>query len=359
MSESTPLLGLPFILAAQAQKHVTHNEALLGLDALVQLSVLSRVVADPPASPQEGDRYLVAASATGDWAAMEDTIAAFQDGIWRHYSPMPGWRVWIDDESRFLVYDGTQWRRILADADLQNLSLLGINTAADATNKLAVKSDAVLFDNAGADAQVKVNKAAAGDTASHLFQTGYSGRAEFGLTGDDDFHAKVSPDGATWYDGLVIDKNTGIVTFPNGIVGESGTFTPTAAFSVNGDFSPTYNAQIGRYRRYGDLVFFWCYLNIDTNAYTTPSGQFRLGGLPFTAIALATSTWMSVGPVWTRNVTFNSATNAFTGVVTGGTTYMELGISTNNAVSTRAGTLQVIASKADMGFWFAGAYLKA
>ncbi|MBI2720353.1 MAG: DUF2793 domain-containing protein [Rhizobiales bacterium] len=84
MSE-TPLLGLPLIEAAQAQKHVTHNEALLQLDAAVHLSVVNRTSVAPPASPAEGDRYLVAASATGAWAGNSGKIAAWQAGAW-HYS---------------------------------------------------------------------------------------------------------------------------------------------------------------------------------------------------------------------------------------------------------------------------------
>ena len=62
----TPLLALPLLEASQAQKHVTHNEALLLLDAMVHLAAISRALAAPPASPGDGDRYLVAASATGD-----------------------------------------------------------------------------------------------------------------------------------------------------------------------------------------------------------------------------------------------------------------------------------------------------
>jgi hypothetical protein len=60
MSDATTHLLLPYILAAQAQKHVTHNEALRILDGLVQLSVLDRDLAAPPASPADGDRYIVA-----------------------------------------------------------------------------------------------------------------------------------------------------------------------------------------------------------------------------------------------------------------------------------------------------------
>ena len=54
--DSTPNLDLPYIAAAQAQKHVTHNEAIRALDAIVQLAVLDRDLAAPPASPGDGDR---------------------------------------------------------------------------------------------------------------------------------------------------------------------------------------------------------------------------------------------------------------------------------------------------------------
>ncbi|WP_444430004.1 DUF2793 domain-containing protein [Rhodobacter capsulatus] len=75
MADQTPLLGLPLILPSQAQKHVTHNEALSLLDAIVQLAVLDRVRTAPPASPQTGDRHIVAPRAkrrpgpgrTGRW----------------------------------------------------------------------------------------------------------------------------------------------------------------------------------------------------------------------------------------------------------------------------------------------------
>ena len=60
--DETSNLLLPYILAAQAQKHVTHNEALRKLDALVQISVVDRDLAAPPASPAEGARYIIAAS---------------------------------------------------------------------------------------------------------------------------------------------------------------------------------------------------------------------------------------------------------------------------------------------------------
>ena len=90
---------------------------------------------------------------------------------------------------------------------------LGLGGAtADATNRLSINAPASLFNHAGAGHQVKVNKAAGTDTGSFLFQTGFSGRAEFGLTGSDDFQIKVSGDGATWFNALAIEAASGRTT---------------------------------------------------------------------------------------------------------------------------------------------------
>ena len=93
--------------------------------------------------------------------------------------------------------------------------LVGVNATADAANRLAVASPASLFSHEGSDHRLKVNKATEADTASVLFQTGFSGRAEFGLAGDDDWHVKVSADGSDWHEAIVVDRATGAVSFPN------------------------------------------------------------------------------------------------------------------------------------------------
>jgi hypothetical protein len=80
MSDATTHLLLPFILAAQAQKHVTHNEALRLLGAMVQLAVLDRTRTTPPASPADGDRHIVASGASGVWAGWDLNIAYWVDG---------------------------------------------------------------------------------------------------------------------------------------------------------------------------------------------------------------------------------------------------------------------------------------
>jgi Carbohydrate esterase, sialic acid-specific acetylesterase len=117
-----------------------------------------------------------------------------------------GWLAWVADEDTIYAFDGSAWAA--------SIKLLGINATPDSTNRLAVKSPASLFDNVGNGHQQKINKAAAGDTASTLYQTGYSGRAEYGLTGDDNFHVKVSPDGSSWKAAVVVDRSSGDVAFP-------------------------------------------------------------------------------------------------------------------------------------------------
>jgi Protein of unknown function (DUF2793) len=205
---NTANLALPLLAAGQAQKHVTHNDALLTIDSLLHLSVLSRILTAPPATPAEGDRYLIPASATAAWAGRSGQIAAWTDAAWLYHQPRSGWIVWVAAESASLVHDGADFVPLLK-FDL--IDKLGINAAADTTNRLTIKAPASLFDNQGAGHQLKLNKATASATGSILYQTGYSGRAELGLTGDDNLKVKVSADGTAWRTALEIDRTTGNV----------------------------------------------------------------------------------------------------------------------------------------------------
>lgn len=105
-------LELPHILPAQAQKHVTHNEAIDLLDAIVQLSVLSRTLNAPPITPVSGERYLVATGASGDWAGHDDEFALFLDGGWLFRTPREGWRMWVEAEQAPLVLAASGWQAL-------------------------------------------------------------------------------------------------------------------------------------------------------------------------------------------------------------------------------------------------------
>ncbi|NOX74314.1 MAG: DUF2793 domain-containing protein [Alphaproteobacteria bacterium] len=88
---NTPNLSLPYLAAAQAQKHVTVNEALSLIDALAQMAVASVGATSPPATPAEGDRYIVASNASGAWTGWNNSIALFSSGALLRLIPQTGW----------------------------------------------------------------------------------------------------------------------------------------------------------------------------------------------------------------------------------------------------------------------------
>lgn len=223
----TPHLGLPLIAASQSQKHVTHNQAIVILDAIVMLSVVDSTHTAPPATPAEGGRYKVASGATGAWATWDLNIALYTSGQWVKLVPKKGWLCFDEATGALTVWTGSSWTDLgtaggyltIASAGSGILSKLGILTAADNTNRLAVKSNAVLLSHddvtpGTGDLRVTLNKSAAARDAGYIFQDAFSTRALFGLLGDDDFTIKVSPDGLNYFTGLVIDRNTGRLKLP-------------------------------------------------------------------------------------------------------------------------------------------------
>ncbi|WP_254871529.1 DUF2793 domain-containing protein [Pseudooceanicola sp. HF7] len=207
MPDISAILSLPYLMPSQAQKHVTHNEALQLLDTLVQLAVSDRDLTAPPASPAEGERHIVASGASGDWAGQDGAIAT-RDGLtWIFQAPKPGWRAYVLDEDQVVTWRDNAWQDA-GDLPMQ-VAELGVSATADATNRLSVSAPAVLFSHAGNGHQVKINKAATGETASLLYQSNWSGRAEMGLAGSDAFSIKVSPDGSSWTTALEVDPDEG------------------------------------------------------------------------------------------------------------------------------------------------------
>ena len=187
VAETTANLKLPYIAAGQAQKHVTHNEALRMLDALVRLAVKDRERTAPPDEPAEGARHIVAAGATGAWEGKDHHVAVFVDGGWFTFAPEPGWTAYVTSESRLCVWTGTEWAVVESDppTELHDLVGLGVGTRPDAVNAFAAK-----LENA-------------------LWSARYAGEG-----GSDDFTIKVSSDGSVWTTALRIDAASGAVTLP-------------------------------------------------------------------------------------------------------------------------------------------------
>lgn len=233
MSQSSSRLTLPFIQAAQAQKHVTHNEALERLDFLTQLTVQAFEATTPPATATEGDIWALGTGAQGAWSGHDGALAGWYNSGWLFITPATGWRAAQGTQLR--IWTGSTWE-ITGVLDVQNIAGVGINTASDAINRLSVAAGATLLSHEGAGHQLKLNKAAAADTASLLYQTGFSGRAEMGTAGADDFTIKVSADGVAWADSLVARGADGRVVLPAGAhVSDGSAGAPALAFDSDPD----------------------------------------------------------------------------------------------------------------------------
>jgi len=107
MDQTSPNLNLPYLQAAQAQKHVTHNEALERLDLIVQLTVQSFAETTPPLTPLEGQVWAIGPGAVNDWSGHDGALAAWANGGWLFVTPRAGWRAVSGTEHR--IWDGAGW----------------------------------------------------------------------------------------------------------------------------------------------------------------------------------------------------------------------------------------------------------
>lgn len=86
---SSPRFALPLLFAGQAQKEGHVNEALARIDALLH-PVIEGQLAAPPVSPVEGQCWLIAPAATGEWSGKSGQIACLSAGSWLFAAPRDG-----------------------------------------------------------------------------------------------------------------------------------------------------------------------------------------------------------------------------------------------------------------------------
>ena len=214
-------LALPYLAAGQMQKHVTLNEALTRLDSIVQTVVVSRTTTAQPGAPADGALWILPSGATGaDWSTRpEGALMRAEGGGWTIVPAGDGLIALVADADEMVVRQGGSWVALGARLGVvQALGRLGIGTTADAANPFAARVNTALWTALEAwaggtgDLRMTLNKEASGDVLSLLFQSGWGGRAELGLVGDDDLRLKVSADGSSWHDAFVVDRATGRMT---------------------------------------------------------------------------------------------------------------------------------------------------
>lgn len=105
----TPRFALPLLAVSQAQKEITHNEALTLLDALIHPAVEAGPLVEPPLVPAEGQCWIVGAAAAGAWAGQGQAIAIWTAGGWRFATPRSGTAVTRISDGARLLFDGENW----------------------------------------------------------------------------------------------------------------------------------------------------------------------------------------------------------------------------------------------------------
>ncbi|WP_370190530.1 DUF2793 domain-containing protein [Qipengyuania sp.] len=103
--------ALPLLVAGQAQKEFFVNEAFARIDALLHPAIEGEAI-EPPAAPQPGECWLVAAPATGSWAQHEEELASWDGTQWTFCAPHDG----------MMLFDGATGARIVFRSGWQRIT---------------------------------------------------------------------------------------------------------------------------------------------------------------------------------------------------------------------------------------------
>lgn len=107
--ETTPRLTLPLLHAGQAQKEMSHNEALARLDLVTQAAVLDVDLNTPPDEPAAGDAWIVGDDPNGAWTGRPGAIAGWTGGGWRFADPWEGMRAWVAARGACALFSDGGW----------------------------------------------------------------------------------------------------------------------------------------------------------------------------------------------------------------------------------------------------------
>ncbi|MFN7038699.1 MAG: DUF2793 domain-containing protein [Alphaproteobacteria bacterium] len=212
----TSNLKLPLLKSNQPQKELLINESFIALDALIGKGAISRVLTTPPINPNIGDLYIIANKAKDVWSEKEGYLACFISD-WKYIEPHEGMQIWVNNEAKQYIYTEGHW--VSNNDILKEIPALAIGCRADPNHKLAVKADSILFDAVEDGPRIYINKKADNGFASFLFQSDYMGKAEFGLTGEDDFALKVSKDGKDFHESFIVDSRNGNFILKGNVIG--------------------------------------------------------------------------------------------------------------------------------------------
>lgn len=214
----TPRLGLPYVVAAQAQKHIPINESLARLDGLVQLAVESRSVSVQPASPVNGGVWIAA------WAGPPaGTLMRFESGAWEALSPAEGVLAWVKDENQMVAFDGAAWVPLSATFR----STVAAQAPNLANTRLEILEQEVTLSGASTATSIVI--------PNRAIVLAVSTRTTVAVTGATAYNCGVSGDASKFGGSLGAAKNSSNI----GVVGPTAYYadTPVLLTAVGGSFT--------------------------------------------------------------------------------------------------------------------------
>lgn len=223
-SDVTPRLGLPYVVAAQAQKHIPINESLARLDGLVQLAVESRSVSAQPTGPAAGGVWILPASATGAaWAGQPaGGLMRFEAGAWEPLAPAEGVLAWVKDENQMVAFDGATWTPLSATFRATTVA----QTPGLASTRLEILEQEVTLSGASTATGIAI--------PNRAIVLAVSTRTTVAVTGAASYNCGVSGDASKFGGSLGVAKNSSNI----GVVGPTAYYadTPVLISAVGGSF---------------------------------------------------------------------------------------------------------------------------
>lgn len=194
------------------------------LDAIVQLSVKSRQITSPPGSASPGERWIVAAGATGAWSGKSGQVAVYMDGGWVFYTPRTGWTCYVEGEGLF-AFAGASWQAVAQGG--QPPGSVGVVSASGASIVVKVIEQEVTLAGASVDTAIAI--------PNRAIVLAVSVRTMAAITGATSYNCGVAGE-ANKFGGMlsVIAGSTN-----TGVVGPTAYYasTPIRLSAVGGNFS--------------------------------------------------------------------------------------------------------------------------
>lgn len=116
---TTPKLGIPLISSQQNQPEVTHNAAIIVIQAMIGGAIDQQNA--PPGAPDDGDTYIIGSVPTGAWVGHANKIATFLGG-WVYLpgvdsdgleiamgADQEGLSIYNQALNGFVTWDGAAW----------------------------------------------------------------------------------------------------------------------------------------------------------------------------------------------------------------------------------------------------------